>query len=199
MSLGILPGRDELVNVGAGNLWHDQGCQDRDVVCRAVEVLLLQSVPVHPGMQNTGAIEPQQVWQPVPWTRCRSACPHPGPEESLAVSGGSSPVSLQGSGGAEGMFVQNGAGEDPGHWQGSALPSATLKVDKSHPASRAHHSPAELAQHPPGCQPSPKSGLRAQVPGLAGLPAPSLYPGEAPGWASSDVRNYSPGLLLLLW
>lgn len=112
--------------------------------------------------------------------------------------GGSSPVSLQGSGGAEGVFVQNGAGEDPGHWQGSALPSATLKVDKSHPASRAHHSPAELAQHPPGCQPSPKSGLRAQVPGLAGLPAPSLYPGEAPGWASSDVRNYSPGLLLLL-
>lgn len=92
-----------------------------------------------------------------------------------------SPVSSQGSGGAEGMFVQNRTGQGPGHWQGLALPSATLKVNKSHPASRAHHSPAELAQHPPGCQPSPKSGLRAQVPGLAGLPAPSLYSGEAPG------------------
>lgn len=56
MSLGILPGRDEVVNAGAENtsgapqpvlwhclssLWHGQGCQDRDVVCRAVEVFLL--------------------------------------------------------------------------------------------------------------------------------------------------------------
>lgn len=78
------------------------------------------------------------------------------------------------------MFVQNRTGEDPSHWEGLTLPTATLKVDKSRPASRAHHSPVELAQHPPGCQSSPKSGLKAQVPGLAGLPAPPLYPRGSP-------------------
>lgn len=81
-----------------------------------------------------------------------------------------------------------------GIFQGLALPIATLKLDKIHPASRALHSPAELAQHPSGC---PKFGLKAQVPGLAGLLAPSLYPRGRDG-SSSDGRNCILGLLLLL-
>lgn len=152
------------------------------------------SVPARPGMQNTGASEPWQVRQPTPWAGCGSACPHPRPEKSLAVSTGRQLTSFL-----------------AGQWRCQRGCLCRMELEKIQDIRGAQPPPGPQERWikailPPGLTtallsfPSPAPNLASgqMSPGWRCSRHLSLIPGEAPRWTAAGARNCSQGLLLLL-